>query len=112
VDITDTGTGAHSIVGYENVTGLFFNSEAIALYTGIPKASHELAAALGIQVPGKFETLADPISKFALAHIAWVQPGTFDIFRTVSSLWGSAIGRQAGAADALTDRAAVILRSA
>ena len=112
VDITGTGTGTHSIVGYENVTGLFFNSEAIALYTGLPKQSHDIAAAMGIPQTVKMETLPDPINGFALAHLCWMQTGTVDLYSTVSALWGSAMGRQAGAANALTDRSAVLLRSA
>jgi len=112
VDVTGTGTGTHSIVGYENVSGLFFNSEAIALYTGLPRQSHDTAAAMGIPQTVKMEALADPINGFALAHLCWMQTGTVDLYSTVTALWGSALGRQAGAAAALTDRSAVILRTA
>lgn len=112
VDVTGTGSGTHSIVGYENVSGLFFNSEAIALYTGIPSRSNDIAASLGIPMPSLFASKSDPINGFALAHIAWGNPATQNVYSTVSSLWGSAIGRQAGAANALTDRSAVILRTA
>lgn len=112
VDLTGAGTGTHSVAGYENVTGLFFNSEAIALYTGLPRQSHDIAAAMGIPQTVKMEVMKDPINGFALAHLCWMQPGTVDLYSTVSALWGSAVGRQGGAANALTDRSAVILRSA
>lgn len=112
VDITDTGSGTHSVSGNENVSGLFFNSEAIALYTGLPKQSHEIAAAMGIPQTVRMDTMKDPINGFALAHLCWMQTGTVDLYSTVTALWGSAVGRQGGAANALTDRSAVILRTA
>jgi hypothetical protein len=111
IDITTAGTGLQSVVGAENVSGVFFNAEAIALYTGLPKQSHEAAAKMGIPQTVKFETLADPINGFALAHLCWMQTGTVDLYSTVTALWGSAVGRQGGAAGALTDRSAIILRS-
>lgn len=112
VDVTDTGTGTHSVVGYENVTGIFFESRAFALRAGIPGQSSEIAAAMGIPQTMAMELLAHPESGFALAFIKWMQQGTMDLYSTVTSIWGSAAGRQAGAAGALTDAAAVLLRSA
>ena len=112
VDVTDTGTGTHSIVGYENVTGIFMDSNAIALRAGIPSQSGELATAMGIPQTMRMDSLADPISGFSLAYIRWMQPGTMDLYATMTSIWGSAVGRQAGAAGAITDKGAVLLRSA
>lgn len=112
VDITDAGTGTHTITGYENVTGIFFESRAIALRAGIPARSTELAAAMGIPQTMAMDVLADPDSAFALAFIRWMNTGTMDLYATVTSLWGSSVGRQAGTAGAITDKAAVLLRSA
>lgn len=112
VDVTDTGTGTHSIVGYENVTGLFYESQAIALRAGLPSQSAELARAMGIPQTMAMDSLTDPINGFSLAYIRWMQTGTMDLYATVASIWGSAVGRQAGAAAALTDRSACLLRSA
>jgi len=111
VDITGTGTGTHSVVGYENITGIFFESQAIAFRSGIPGQSAEIAAALGIPQTMGMDTLSDPISGFTLALMKWMQPGTANIYVAPTALWGSAVGRQAGAAAALTDRSAVLLRS-
>jgi hypothetical protein len=58
------------------------------------------------------ESLSDPNSGFALALMKWQQPGTSNLFMATTSIWGSAVGRQAGAASALTDRSAILLRSA
>lgn len=112
VDITDTGTGTHSIVGYENVTGLFFSPESIAIRAGIPSQTAELAAALGIPQVMLMESLKDPISGFSLALMKWQAAGTGDLYVSPTSIWGSAVGRQAGAAGAITDKGALILRSA
>ena len=112
VDITDTGTGTHSVVGYENVTGIFWEPQAIAFRAGIPSSSHEQAAALGIPVTMAMDVLKAPNSGFALALMKWMQPGTANVFVSPTSIWGSAVGRQGGAAAYLTDRSAIILRSA
>lgn len=112
VDISDAGTGTHTITGYENVSGLFFEAQAIALRAGVPAQSHEIARAMGIPETAKIKNLADPITGFPLAHVCWMNPGTLDLYQTITSLWGSAVGRQAGAAAALTDKAAVLLRTA
>lgn len=112
ITLSDAGTGTHTVTGYENVTGIFFESRAIALRAGIPARSSELAAAMGIPQTMAMDSLTDPDSGFPLAFIRWQQPGTSDLYATVASLWGSAVGRQAGAAGAITDKAAVLLRSA
>jgi hypothetical protein len=111
-DITDTGTGTHSVVGFENITGIFWESQAIALRAGIPGASNEIASSFGIPQTMGMESLSDPNSGFALALMKWQQPGTSNLFMATTSIWGSAVGRQAGAASALTDRSAILLRSA
>lgn len=112
IDITDTGTGAHTITGYENVTGIFFESRAFAVRAGLPGQSAEIAQTMGIPQTMAMEYLADPQSGFPLAFVKWMQPGTMDLYSTITSLWGSAAGRQAGATGAITDKAAVLLRSA
>lgn len=112
VNITDTGTGTHTIVGYENVSGIFFESQAIALRAGAPTQSAEIASMLGIPATMGMDRLSDPISGFTLALMKWMQPGTADLYISPTALWGSAVGRQAGTAGALTDKSAVLLRTA
>ena len=112
VDITDAGTGTHSIVGYENITGLFFEASAIAIRAGIPSKSDELANSMGIPRTMSMEALRDPISGFALALMKWQAAGTADLYIRPTAIWGSAVGRQAGAAGTITDKAGLLLRSA
>lgn len=112
VAISDDGTGTHTITGYENVTGIFCEPQAIAFRAGIPSSSHEQAAALGIPVTMGMDVMSAPNSGFSLALMKWMQPGTANVYVSPTSIWGSAVGRQAGAAAYLTDRSAIILRKA
>jgi hypothetical protein len=112
VDITDTGTGAHTITGYENLTGFFFEERAFALKTGLPSHSAEIAAELGIPQVHKVQPVQDPESMIAVLAIMWQQSGKLDIFATVTALWGSAVGAQSGVAGTVTDKAGLRLISA
>jgi hypothetical protein len=112
VDITDAGTGTHTVVGWENLTGVFFEASAIALRAGTVGRTDELADLLGIPKAMSFETMQDPNSGFALSLAKWQQPGKGDLFVSPVSIWGSSVGRQAGAASAITDKGAVRLVSA
>jgi hypothetical protein len=112
VDITDTGTGTHSIVGYENTVGFFFTREAIALRAGIPDQTAQLAAELGVPQIMLMEAMRDPDSGFSLAMMKWQQAGTGDLILSPTAIWGSSVGNQSGAAASITDKAAHIVRSA
>jgi hypothetical protein len=112
VSISDDGTGTHTITGYENVTGVFFERRAFAVRAGIPAASFEAAAALGITPSMQMEVMTDPATGLSMALMKWMQAGTADLFLSPTMLYGSAAGRQAGAAAAITDKAACLLRSA
>lgn len=112
IDITGAGTGTHSIVGYENLTGFFFESRAFALKTGVPAHSDEIAAELGVPIVMPGRMVQDPESQLALMLFMWQVAGRADLHSTVAALWGSCVGRQAGAQYALTDRAGLRLVSA
>lgn len=113
INITDTGTGVHSVVGYENVTGIFGSLQtAIAILAGLPEQTGDIAAQYGIPQVMLSEILSDPINGFALQMMKWQQAGTGNLFLAPTAVWGSAVGRQAGAAGSITDKGAVLLRSA
>lgn len=112
INITDAGTGTHSVVGWEKLTGFFFEQSAVALRAGIPEQTAEAAAALGIlQVMG-MEVMKDPQSGFTVALMKWQQGGTGHLFVSPTSVWGSSVGRQGGASGAITDRGGYRLVSA
>lgn len=112
VSISDDGTGTHTITGYENITGIGFERRAFAVRAGVPAASQEVCAALGIPAAMAMELMTDPATGLSMALMKWQQAGTADVYLSPTALWGSAAGRQAGAAGAITDKAAVLLRSA
>jgi hypothetical protein len=51
--------------------------------------------------------MSDPETGFTLLAINWQSPGTFDLNLTLAAVWGSAVGKQGGSADAITDKAAL-----
>lgn len=112
VDITDTGTGVHTVSGYENITGIFLTAAAVAIRAGIPEQTAELAQILGIPQVMQMDRMRDPINGFALALMKWQQGGTGDLYVSPTAIWGSSVGRQSGAAGSLTDKAGYLLRSA
>jgi hypothetical protein len=112
IDITDTGTGAHSIVGYENLTGFFFESRAFALKTGVPGHSDDIAAELGVPIVMPGRMAQDPETKLAMMLFMWQVAGRADLHSTVAALYGSCVGRQAGAQYSITDRAGLRLVTA
>ena len=112
VDVTGTGTGTHTITGYENTTGIFFERRAIAILAGIPAGTPELAAAFGIPQVMAFTSMTEPDSGFSASLVRWQQAGTGDLYVSPASIWGSALGRQSGTADSITDKAAIRLITA
>lgn len=112
VDITDAGTGVHTVTGYENLSGFFYEPSAVALAAGIPAESHQLAATLGIPQTMGMEVVTDPDTGFSLAVMKWMEAGTVDLYISPTALWGSCVGRQGGAASTMTDNGGVRLVTA
>jgi len=109
VNITDTGTGTHTITGFEKTTGIFFESRAIAILAGLPNTTVELAAAFGIPQVMAFTPMTEPESGFSASLVRWQAAGTGDLYVSPASIWGSALGRQSATVDTITDKAAVRL---
>jgi len=112
VDIGDAGTGVHTITGYENLLGFFFDDRAYALKTGVPAQSDEYAKELGVPIVNRCKVVQDDDTGLGLMSIMWQEAGVLDIYAAVTALWGSAVGRQGEAAGALTDKAGYRLVSA
>lgn len=109
VNVTDTGTGTHTITGFEKTTGIFFENRAIAILAGLPNTTNELASAFGIPQVMGFTPMTEPESGFSASLVRWQQAGTGDLYVSPAAIWGSALGRQSGAADSITDKAAIRL---
>jgi len=104
VDITDAGTGTHTVAGYENLSIAAFEPRAIALRTGLPDHPFDLARSLGIPNIAGVDVVTDPDTGLSLMGIRWMKPGTFDLKLTMTLLWGSSVGRQGGSAGNITDK--------
>jgi hypothetical protein len=105
VDITDTGTGTHTISRYENLTGLFFEERAIVIASRLPNDSIALAQQRGVPVPMKVEPVTDPESGLTVLSLERFNTTTLDLELCFSVMFGSAVGRQAGTADTKLDQA-------
>jgi len=107
INITGDGTGTQTIVGFDNTSCLFFTQESIAVLAGVPQGTNEAASALGIPLLMKMDPFTEPDSGLTMMLVAWQETGTADLYASPTNIWGSALGRQSGAADSLTDRGAL-----
>jgi hypothetical protein len=89
----------------ENQTAFFGTKESIVLATRIPSSPEEVAKAAGIPQIASFETMTDEDTGLTLLGIKWVEQGTFDVYFTVSVMYGAVAGKQGGSAGDLTDYA-------
>jgi hypothetical protein len=96
----------------ENLTGFFFDKRAVVVATALPDDSQSIAQSLGIPTQGRFFVEQDPVTGMQLMGILWQAPGTFDLYLTVTMLWGVAAGMQGGSAGEKSDYAGCRLVSA
>ena len=89
----------------ENQSGFFGTKESIILATRVPNDANEIAKAAGIPQIASFETMTDEDTGLTLLGIKWIEQGTFDVYCTVSVMYGAVAGNQGGADGALTDYA-------
>jgi hypothetical protein len=112
VALADDGTGVHNVAGWENLEGFFFEDRAFGLKTGLPDQSDDYAKELGILQVNRCKAIQDPETMLGLLSIMWATPGKLDLNCALAILYGSVVGRQAGAKYAMTDRAGLRLVSA
>jgi hypothetical protein len=91
--------------GTELLSGFFYDKRAIVVSTRLPADIISVAASAGIPQIANFQTVTDPDTGLSLLGIRWMEPGTFDVYVTVTLLWGSKAGKQGGAAGTITDYA-------
>lgn len=87
----------------ENLTGFFGDPRTVIVASAMPSHNQALAKELGIPSQGRFFPITSPDSNINLLGIVWEQPGTFDLYLTVTALWGKSVGKQGAAAGAKTD---------
>jgi hypothetical protein len=89
----------------ENLSGFFCDPRAIALVTGLPNHNFDLAGTLGLPKVANVVEVTDPDTGLTFLGIMWQKAGTFDIWMTVTLLFGVAAGKQAGSAGTICDYA-------
>jgi hypothetical protein len=101
INITDTGTGTHSMVGYENLTGWFGTEEGLILVAAPPEdQANELLNQVTMS-----NVLTDSDTGLTMVMYGWAEPKTRDTYYTIATLYGVAAGRQAGTAGTICDYA-------
>lgn len=105
VDITDTGTGIHTWFRYDNLNGFFFEDRAVVVASRLPADSIDLARSRGVPIPLKVESQTDVESGLTVLALERLNTSTLDLELCFSTMFGSAVGRQGGAAGAIMDNA-------
>lgn len=111
VDFTSNITGG-TIKKADNITGFFGTREAVAIKTGLPTDSIEVAQALGIPVPASSDVVTDPDSGLSMMAYKWFEPNTMDAYITLTMLYGATAGQLADTGKYAMEPAGHILRSA
>lgn len=105
VDITDTGTGTHTIARYEELSAFAGDSRAIGIATRLPLDGAELARTLGIPVNMKMEIVQDEETGLAFCGFGEFNQDTHDVHVTTTVMFGAVAGKQGGSSAALVDYA-------
>jgi hypothetical protein len=111
VDVTTAYTGS-TMAKTDNITGFFATREAIAIKTGLPTDSIELAQAIGVPVSAKAEIVTDPTSGLSMMAYMWFDTNLMDTFVTLACLYGATAGELCDSAKLVMEPSGHILRSA
>jgi len=76
----------------ESLSAVFFDPRALVVATRLPSDSTELAASLGVPNIADTMTVTDPESGLSFLGIMHMQPGTLDLYLTVTVLYGTKVG--------------------
>ena len=111
VDVTTAYTGS-TMNKADNITGFFGTREAIAIKTGLPMDSIELAQSIGIPVPAQAQVVTDPDSGLSMMAYTWFENGTMDAYVTLALLYGATAGALCDPGAYVMEPSGHILRSA
>lgn len=89
----------------ENLSAFFGTPESIVVATRLPKDVEKIAAQANIPQIASFDTLTDEDTGLSLLGIKWIEAGTFNVYTTVTLMFGAAAGKQGGNDDSLLDNA-------
>jgi len=86
---------------YEHLTGFFATKPAVVLAARVPSKIANPSESMNRIAPTTVQQDAD--TGLAFGGVEWTDPGTFDDYLTLASVYGAKAGKQGGSAGAITD---------
>jgi hypothetical protein len=93
----------------EEIVGVFFDPRAFAVAMRPVVNPAELAAELNVPPTALFTPVTDPDTGLTLTLITYQEQGTMSLVMTVAAMYGVSAGTRGGSANAITDRAGILL---
>lgn len=93
----------------ENLTGFFTDKTGIVMASRIPNDVEALANRIGIPAISKVDVVSDADTGLTMMGITYQDAGTFDVYTTLTWIYGVSAGAQGGTDDSLTDKGGVRL---
>lgn len=93
----------------ENLTGFFADKTAIVMASRIPNDVEALANRIGIPAISKVDVVSDADTGLSMMGITYQDAGTFDVYTTLTWIYGVVAGCQGGTDNTLTDKGGVRL---
>lgn len=96
----------------QNLSGFFTDKTGIVMASRIPNDVEALANRIGIPAISKVDVVSDADTGLTMMGITYQDAGTFDVYTTLTWIYGVSAGTQGGSAGALTDKGGVRLATA
>lgn len=93
----------------EDLTGFFTDKTGIVMANRIPNDVEALANRIGIPAISKVDVVSDADTGLTFMGITYQDAGTFDVYTTLTWIYGVSAGAQGGTDDSLTDKGGVRL---
>ena len=93
----------------EALTGFFTDKTGIVMASRIPNDVEALAKRIGIPAISKVDVVSDADTGLSMMGITYQDAGTFDVYTTLTWIYGVSAGAQGGTDDSLTDKGGVRL---
>jgi hypothetical protein len=106
VNVTDTGTGVHTLTRYEDLNAFAFEKRAIHIAVRPMMDSLEMARSLGIPVPILDHTEVDEETGLTFTSFMWIDVKTHDIYVAFVVMFGVRAGRELSGSTAFATQAA------
>jgi hypothetical protein len=95
----------------EDLTGFFTDKTGIVMASRIPNDVEALANRIGIPAISKVDVVSDADTGLTMMGITYQDAGTFDVYTTLTWIYGVSAGAQGGTDDSLTDKGGLRLAS-